>query len=77
MAVTGQSTGDQDSINSLFECFQSNQTVQFSGAGDFHDFDRWRILKSEAAGQICSCIGTMGAAVSEDLKVVLIVLHGW
>jgi hypothetical protein len=76
MAVAGQSTRDEDSINPCFKSLQRNQTVQLPGAGDFHNLDRWRILKPETAGQICSGIGTMCAAVSEDLEIVLIVIHG-
>jgi hypothetical protein len=73
MAVSGQSTSYQNSINPFLKCLHGNQRIQFPGAGNFQNFDCWGILKPEAPGQVCSRIGTMGAAVSDDLKVMLII----
>jgi len=50
MTITLESTCHQDAISSLFEGFQKSQNIYSTCAGQFNNFDCWRILHSKPTG---------------------------
>jgi hypothetical protein len=75
MAIPWQSTRNHNAISAFFKAHQERRNINPARAWQFYDLYRRGILHPQSSGQICCCIGTMSAAISNYLALISKVVH--
>jgi hypothetical protein len=67
MTITFQSTSNHDAIDAILQCMQHYGHIQPSRTRQLYNLDSRGILQPQTASQIRGSIGTVFAAVSDNL----------
>ncbi len=69
MTIAGQSTCHHDAVGTVLDCAQYRKHIHTTRARYLNDLDRRRVLHPQPAGQIGGGVGTVLAAVGDDVEL--------